>query len=145
MIPNILPVAVVTGIMGLLGFPLNVMTIMVAPMLIGIAVDDTVHYFIHFKQEFARTRSYREANRETFRKIAKAIVSTSIVLAFGFAVFGFSIMRSLMQVGLLLWVGIMAALLADLWITPALFTFLKPFGKAECDVTIQSETRLVDA
>lgn len=145
MIPNILPVAVVTGIMGLFGLPLNMMTIMVAPMLIGIAVDDTVHYFIHFKQEFSRSRSYCEANRQTFRKIAKAIISTSIILAFGFAVFGLSIIRSMTHVGLLLWIGIMAALLADLWITPALFTFLKPFGKAEPDMSPQPEAQLHDA
>jgi predicted RND superfamily exporter protein len=129
MIPNVLPVLMVAGLMGLFGFTLNMMTIVVAPLLIGIAVDDTVHYFVHFKEEFKVHRSYRRANRETFRKIGWALVFTSVILMIGFSAFVFTIIDSIIQLAVLITIGIAAALAADLLITPVLFVFLKPFGK----------------
>jgi predicted RND superfamily exporter protein len=86
MVPNIFPVVMVMGAMGLLDVPLDMMTIMVAPMIIGIAVDDTVHYFIHFRQEHGKSGNYTVANRQTFQKVGYAIVFTSVVLVFGFPV-----------------------------------------------------------
>jgi predicted RND superfamily exporter protein len=129
MIPNVLPVLMVAGLMGLFGFTLNMMTIVVAPLLIGIAVDDTVHYFVHFKEEFKAHGSYRRANRETFRKIGWALVFTSVILMIGFSAFMFTIIDSIIQLAVLITIGIAAALAADLLITPVLFVFLKPFGK----------------
>jgi hypothetical protein len=76
MLPNIFPVVIIMGTMGLLGIPLDMMTIMIAPMVIGIAVDDTVHYFIHFRQEYRERGGYTEANRETFQKVGYAILFT---------------------------------------------------------------------
>ena len=129
MIPNILPVAFVMGIMGLFKFTLNMQTIVVAPLLIGIAVDDTVHYFLHFRTEFIKTGSYKMANRETFRKIGWALVFTSIILILGFSAFTFSSITSIIHIAVLLTSGILIALLADLLITPALFVLFKPFGR----------------
>jgi predicted RND superfamily exporter protein len=138
MVPNIFPVVFIMGTMGLLGVPLDMMTIMIAPMVIGIAVDDTVHYFIHFKQEYRERGGYTEANRETYQKVGYAIVFTSVVLIFGFSIFCLSIMKSMFNVGLIASVGIFSALLADLFIAPVLFFYLRPFGKAE-------EVELVEA
>lgn len=129
MIPNVLPIAVVTGLMGLLNFKLDILTILIIPMIIGIAVDDTVHYFIHFKQEFMKVKNYKQANRETFLKVGKAIVSTSIILILGFSVFVFQKINNLFNLAILASSGILTALLADLFITPALFLFFKPYGK----------------
>jgi len=131
MIPNIIPIIVITGLMGFLQIALDMITILVIPMIIGIAVDDTVHYFIHFKKEYERHCSYHHANRETFKKIAKAVIFTSTILILGFALFGLSEMQSLINVGILAAAGILAALVADLFITPAIMVFVKPLGKNE--------------
>ncbi len=129
MIPNAFPVLVIGGIMGMAEIPLDMVTVMVMPMIIGIAVDDTVHYILHFKQEFRACGRYREANRRTFGRVGPAILFTTVILALGFSIFGFSDMRSLVSMGILAGAGIVAALAADLLITPALFVFLKPFGR----------------
>jgi predicted RND superfamily exporter protein len=128
MIPNIFPIIAITGVMGLLDYPLDMITVMIAPMIIGIAVDDTVHYIVHFKQEFEQCGSYFEANRHTFGKVGTAIVFTSVILTIGFAIFGLSIVQSMMHLAVLSGVGIVSALAADLFITPVLFVFLRPFG-----------------
>lgn len=129
MVPNVFPVLAITGVMGMLGYPLDIMTILVAPMIIGIAVDDTVHYIVHFKQEFAACGSYHEANRATFGKVGKAIVFTSVILTIGFSIFGLSIVKSMLHIAVLSSVGILSALAADLFITPILFVLLCPFEK----------------
>jgi predicted RND superfamily exporter protein len=143
MIPNILPVAVTTGLMGIFGVPLNEFTILVAPIIIGIAVDDTMHYFIHFKQEFQKWGDYRQANRETFRKVGPAIIFTSVILTLGFSTFGLAIINSMVHVALLLAACIFSALLADLCITPTLFVFLKPFGNVEREMEPYEEVETV--
>lgn len=131
MIPNLVPVLTITGLMGLLNYPLDLMTILVAPMIIGIAVDDTVHYFIHFQEEYHLSKSYQQSNRETFVKIGKALVSTSIVLILGFAIFGFSRMASMGHMAVLAAAGILSALIADMLITPALILLWEPVLKTE--------------
>jgi predicted RND superfamily exporter protein len=128
MVPNILPVIVVGGSMGLFNLPIDMMTIMIAPMIIGIAVDDTVHYIIHFKQEIETTDSYAEANRSTFSRVGRAIFFTSVILTIGFSILGLSVVKSLLNMAVLSGVGIISALVADLFITPVLFVCLKPFG-----------------
>jgi uncharacterized protein len=140
MIPNVLPLGIVAGIMGLLDITLNLQTIVVAPLLIGIAVDDTVHYFMHFKTEFKKSSNYRTANRETFRKIGWALVFTSVILIVGFSVFATSTVNSIIQLAILIGVGIFAALAADLLITPVLFVLIKPFGKEEKPVKQLSDS-----
>jgi uncharacterized protein len=129
MLPNVFPILAITGVMGLLDYPLDVITIMIAPMIIGIAVDDTVHYIVHFRQEFETSRSYVAANRGTFRKVGTAIVFTSVILTLGFAIFGLSVVQSMFHMAVLASVGIIAALAADLFFTPVLFVYFQPFGK----------------
>jgi predicted RND superfamily exporter protein len=139
MIPNILPVAAITGVMGLFKFPINDFTVLLAPMIIGISVDDTIHYFVHFKQEFQQWGNYRQATRETFRKVGPALIFASIILTLGFGTFTFAIINSMMHIAILLATGTFTALLADLYITPALFVFLKPFGKHERETGTYSD------
>jgi len=131
MIPNIFPVVITMGTMGIMDIPLDFSTILIAPMIIGIAVDDTVHYFVHFKQEFLECGSYTNANRETFQKVGYAILFTSVVLVAGFSIFGFANIKSMFHMGLISGIGIFSALVADLFITPVLFVYLKPFGKVK--------------
>ncbi len=126
MIPNVIPILVITGLMGLLQYQLDMITVLIAPMIIGIAVDDTVHYFLHFKKEYYRTGSYETANQRTFRKIGRALVSTSIILIMGFVIFSLSRMDSMVHMAVLAAGGIFSALLADMMITPAIMKFVTP-------------------
>ncbi|MFC1713178.1 RND family transporter [Candidatus Poribacteria bacterium] len=144
MVPNVFPVVMVMGAMGLLNVPLDMMTIMVAPMIIGIAVDDTVHYFIHFRQEHNKSGNYTIANRQTFQKVGYAIVFTSVVLIFGFSIFCLSIVKGMFNVGMVASVGIFSALVADLFITPVLFVHLKPFGRTEHIGLVEAEAQADD-
>lgn len=128
MLGNGLPVLAILGTMGLMKVPLDLVTVLISPMVIGIAVDDTVHYFLHFKKEFYRCGSYREANRETFRKIGKALTSTTAVLVLGFLIMSMIDIKSFTYVGLMAALGIFVALFADLVIAPPLLVNLKPFG-----------------
>ena len=129
MIPNIAPVVLAVGAMGLLGTPLHFLTMMIAPMIIGIAVDDTIHYISHFKLAFLRTGSYEEANRETFRTVGKAIFMTSLVIVLGFSVFITSDGNAYKHLGLYTGIAVLTALAADYFVTPILIMWTKPFGK----------------
>ncbi|MCF8001119.1 MAG: MMPL family transporter [Halanaerobiales bacterium] len=129
MLPNAIPILSITGVMGMFGIPLNFFTLIVAPMIIGIAVDDTVHYFVHFKEEYLKTSSYFEANEETFKKIGRALVFTSVILILGYGIFSISKMQAFADVAVLSVVGIFIALLGDMFLTPAIIMLLKPFGK----------------
>ncbi len=143
MIPNIFPVVVVGGLMGILGINLDMITMMIAPMIVGMAVDDTVHFFIHFKQELQSTGSYREANRRTFVKIGYALLYTSVVLTLGFGIFGFSNVTAIRNFGILAATGILSALIADFCISPALLLTFKPF-RLENQATAISGQLLTD-
>ena len=120
-IPNLFPIIVTLGTMGFLNFSLDFVTAMVAPMLIGIAVDDTVHFFIHYKKiKTGKNISPWESSGKTFLSIGNALVFTSVVLTGGFVLFSFSRMASLRHLGILASVGIVSALFADLCLSPLL-------------------------
>ncbi|MDA3851774.1 MAG: MMPL family transporter [Spirochaetaceae bacterium] len=132
-IPNLFPILMTLGLMGWLGYALDFVTAMTAPMLMGIAVDDTLHYFLHYRRERSQTQNPREASRRTFLSVGNALVFTSIVLTGGFILFAFSRMRSLQHLGILTAVGIASALLADLFLSPLL---LGHFDKATKNIGI---------
>lgn len=129
MIPNIAPIVTLAGIMGYLGQPLDILTVTVMPMVLGLAVDDTIHLTNHIKKDFLRTGSYMEAVKNSFGKIAKTMFMTSAILCAMFAVYLFSPMRFFTHTGFLAIVGISSALFADYTLTPAVICLNKPFGK----------------
>ena len=129
MIPNIAPIVAIAGVMGYFGQTLDILTVTVMPMTIGLAVDDTIHLTNHIKREFQRTGSYFAATQNSFREIAKTMFMTSIILCAMFAVYLFSPMRFFAHTGMLSIVGISSALIADYTLTPAVICFVKPFGK----------------
>lgn len=114
--------------MGLHHITLDMMTMIVMPMLLGLAVDDTIHFINHAKLEFQRTGSYHEAIRETFVTVGKALFLTSFILAASFSVYLTSSARIFFYIGFLSILGITAALLADYCITPILVSWAQPFG-----------------
>lgn len=129
LIPNITPAMVVGGLMGWLGYPLDMMTATIMPMILGLAVDDTIHFINHGHLEFDRQGNYRVAILRSFRTIGTPIILTSVVICANFAIYTTSESLSFMHMGMLSVAGIMSALLADLCATPILFQKLRLFGK----------------
>lgn len=120
MISNTVPIFVIFGIMGWFDMPLNIGTSVVASISLGIAVDDTIHYMMHFRRELARGTERREAMVEALRQVGKPVINTSLALAFGFGVICFSDFGMLVSVGLLTAITMITCLLSDLFLTSAL-------------------------
>jgi len=131
LIPNMMPAIFVGGYMGWMGVPLDMMTATLLPMMLGMAVDDTIHFINHSKLEYDRMQHYREAIRRTFRVVGVAIVITSIITSAVFASFCTSACTMCINFGLMAIIGILSALAADLFITPILISKCKVFGKIE--------------
>ena len=129
MIPNVAPVLLIGGVMGYSGMPLDMITMIVMPMILGIAVDDTIHMNNHIKYGYERTGSYKKALLLSYREIGKTMGMTTFILCAMFFVFIFSPMGALHNVGLLSIVGLAAALVADYTLTTALVYVTKPYGK----------------
>ena len=129
LIPNLMPAIFVGGYMGWAGIPLDMMTATLIPMMLGMAVDDTIHFINHSKLEFDRQPDYSEAIRRTFRVVGVAIVTTSIITSAVFACFSTSACAMCINFGVLAVIGILSALLADLFITPLLVKKFHVFGK----------------
>jgi len=129
LIPNLFPAVCVGGYMGWMGIPLDMMTACIIPMMLGMAVDDTIHFINHSKLEFDRTAHYHTAIRRTFRVVGVAILITSIITSAVFAGFMESCCLQFFNFGWLAVIGILAALAADLFITPVLVRWCRVFGK----------------
>ena len=129
LIPNLMPAIFVGGYMGWAGIPLDMMTATLIPMMLGMAVDDTIHFINHSKLEFDREPNYSTAIRRTFRVVGVAIVTTSIITSAVFACFATSACAMCINFGVLAVIGILSALLADLFITPLLVKKFNVFGK----------------
>lgn len=128
MIPNIAPILIVGGLMGWVGTYLDYSKLLIAPVAVGIAVDDTIHMMTRFKLEFARLGNYRKAFEVTIHEIGRALVITSVTLVCGWSAMMASTMEVTFWFSILLSSTIVLALLADLFITPLLIIWLKPFG-----------------
>ena len=128
MIPNIAPAIIVGGMMGWLGYPLDMMTASLIPMVLGIAVDDTIHFINHSHVAYDRCGNYTEAINRTFRTEGLAIVMSTVVISATFTGFVFSDGTQMRNWGILAVAGMMSALLADLFLTPILFKYLRVFG-----------------
>ena len=131
LVPNLMPAIFVGGYMGWAGIPLDMMTATLLPMMLGMAVDDTIHFINHSKLEFDRTYNYQTAIRRTFRVVGVAIVITSIITSAVFASFCSSACTMCLNFGLTAIIGIMSALAADLLVTPILVNKCKVFGKGK--------------
>ena len=129
MIPNLAPVVVVGGVMGYAGFSLDMLTMTIMPMILGIAVDDTIHLINHIKYEMELTGKLGEAIVISFREIGKTMGMTTFILCAMFFMYMFSPLGCLFRIGLLAIIGLSSALIADYTLTPALMILAKPFGK----------------
>ncbi len=129
MIPNILSVGTVLGVMGWLNIPLDIATITIAAISVGIAVDDNIHYIDRFKYEFEKDRDYLCTMRRCHASIGRAMYYTSITIIVGFSILALSNFVPGVYFGLLTGLAMLIALLADLTLLPRLLMLVKPFGK----------------
>jgi len=120
MIPNLGPILMVMGIMGWFSIPLDMFTMMVASIAIGLAVDDTVHFIYNFKRYYTETGDVRDAVAHTLHTAGRAMLTTSIVLSIGFFLFMFASMNNVFYFGLLIGMAIVFALIGDFFLAPAL-------------------------
>jgi predicted RND superfamily exporter protein len=120
MIPNLLPLVVILGVMGWLDIPLDMSTVLIGSVAIGLVVDDTIHFMHNFRRYFEQSGSVEKAVAMTMDTAGRAIMVTSIVLAGGFYISVASEMRSSVIFGLLLGTTVILALAADYFVTPAL-------------------------
>ena len=132
LVPNLLPVAMTLGFMGYAGINLDVATVLVAAIVIGISVNDTSHLMFRFRHEMMQNgHTAAEALRHTLRGTGRAVIASSLILAAGFAVLMFASVKSISYFGLLCMVATLFALVADLVVTPALLLTARfPVSKA---------------
>ncbi|MFH2048969.1 MAG: MMPL family transporter, partial [bacterium] len=129
LLPNVFPIVFILGLMGWAGFRLNMATAIIASVAIGIVVDDTIHYFTHFKYEYQRSKDIHKAMRAALTGVGRALMFTSLILTTGFLIFIFSETRILMDFGILASIAIFTALLGDLFIGPVLLSSLDVLRK----------------
>jgi len=120
MVPNLAPIITTLGIMGWLNIPMNLFTMLVGNIAIGLAVDDTIHFMHNFRRYFEESKDAKLAVMETLHTTGRAMLVTSCVLSIGFFIFMFATMNNLIQFGFLTGLAIILALLADYFIGPAL-------------------------
>ena len=129
MIPNLAPVLLIGAVMGYSHMPLDELTMMIMPMILGIAVDDTIHFSNHIKTKLETGRNYADAVTESFREIGKTMGTTTFILCAMFLMYCFSPITAMFRIGLLSMIGLGSALIADYTLTPALIYLTKPLGK----------------
>ena len=127
--PNVLAAGIVLGTMGWSGTPLDIMTITITAITIGIAVDNTIHYIIRFRREFAGKKSYGQTIDLCHKSIGRAMYYTSSIIIVGFAVLSLSNFMPTVYFGLLTALAMFSALLGALLLLPSLLLFIKPLGK----------------
>jgi predicted RND superfamily exporter protein len=120
MLPNISPILVVMGIMGWFSIPLDMFTMLVASIAIGLAVDDTIHFVYNFRKYYEESGDTRQAIGNTLHTAGRAMLTTSIVLSIGFFIFMFASMHNVFNFGMLVGLAIVIALLADFFLAPSL-------------------------
>ncbi len=137
MIPNAIPAFLAFGLMGLLGIPLDTDTLLIAPVILGIAVDDTIHFMTHYRVELTKSKSISIALESAIREVGQAVMFTTMVIGLGFAVLSFSDYLGMAKVGFFGSLSIFFALFCDLFLIPAMIIIFKPsFGVDNVDTRI---------
>ena len=124
---NIIPVAVIFGFMGYYSIPLDMMTITIAAISLGIAVDNTIHYLYRFEVEYAKDGDYLASMYRAHGTIGSAMYYTSVVIMVGFSVLTLSSFYPTIYFGMLTMLAMFMALVADLLLLPRLILWVKPF------------------
>jgi len=126
--PNMLAAGLVLGIMGLAGIPLDIMTITIAAIVVGIGVDDCIHYIYRFREEFALDQNYHAAMHRSHGSIGRAMYYTTLTVIVGFSLLTLSNFNPSLYFGVLTDVAMVAAVAGALLLLPKLILVFKPFG-----------------
>ena len=128
-VPNFIAAFFILGIIGLLGIPLDMMTITIAAITIGIAVDNSIHYIYRFKEEFKKINDYSKTLDRCHSTVGIAILNTSITIVFGFSILVLSNFIPTIYFGIFTGVAMMLAMISVLTLLPKLILTLKPFDR----------------
>ena len=135
--PNMLAAGVVLGGMGIMGIPLDIMTITIAAIAVGIGVDHAIHYVHRFKREFLLDRNYLETMYRCHYSIGKAMYYTSLTVIIGFSILAMSNFTPSIYFGLLTGLAMLASIVGSLLLLPQLIITFKPLG-AEAKGNVES-------
>ena len=128
-VPNFMAAFFILGIIGLLGIPLDMMTITIAAITIGIAVDNSIHYIYRFKEEFKNFNNYNKTLDRCHNTVGIAILNTSITIVFGFSILVLSNFIPTIYFGVFTGIAMLLAMISVLTLLPKLILIYKPFGK----------------
>tara|TARA_B100000963_G_scaffold271195_1_gene239380 strand:+ start:426 stop:2906 length:2481 start_codon:yes stop_codon:yes gene_type:complete len=128
-VPNFIAAFFILGIIGLLGIPLDMMTITIAAITIGIAVDNSIHYIYRFREEFSKINDYDKTLDRCHNTVGVAILNTSITIVFGFSILILSNFIPTIYFGVFTGIAMLLAMLSVLTLLPRLILTFKPFGK----------------
>ena len=126
--PNILAAGLVLGVMGLAGIPLDIMTITIAAIVVGMGVDNCIHYIHRFRKEFAVDKNYREAMYRSHGSIGRAMYYTTLTVVVGFSMLTLSNFTPSIYFGVLTVMAMLAAVMGALLLLPKLMLTFKPLG-----------------
>ena len=129
-VPNFIAAFFILGIIGLLEIPLDMMTITIAAITIGIAVDNSIHYIYRFKEEFSKIKNYNQTLKVCHSTVGVAILNTSITIVFGFSILVLSKFIPTIYFGLFTGLAMLLAMISVLTLLPSLILIIKPFGKS---------------
>jgi len=127
-VPNFMAAFLILGIIGLLGIPLDMMTITIAAITIGIAVDNSIHYIYRFKEEFSKLKNYNKTLEKCHATVGVAILNTSITIVFGFSILVLSNFIPTIYFGIFTGLAMLLAMISVLTLLPKLILVIKPFG-----------------
>ena len=128
-VPNFIAAFFILGIIGLLEIPLDMMTITIAAITIGIAVDNSIHYIYRFKEEFSKIKNYNKTLDRCHNTVGIAILNTSITIVFGFSILILSNFIPTIYFGVFTGLAMLLAMISVLTLLPKLILTLQPFGK----------------
>jgi len=133
MVPNLSPIVVTLGLMGWLGIPLDVFTLLIGSIAIGLAVDDTIHFMHNFRKYHEQSGDVRRAVRETLQTTGRALLVTSVVLSLSFFMFMLASLQNLVIFGSLTGLTIITAFISDVTIAPALMALNHRGGRGRLE------------
>ena len=128
-VPNFIAAFFILGIIGMLGIPLDMMTITIAAITIGIAVDNSIHYIYRFKEEFKKINNYNKTLDRCHSTVGVAILNTSITIVFGFSILVLSNFIPTIYFGVFTGIAMLLAMISVLTLLPNLILTYKPFGE----------------
>ena len=126
-VPNFIAAFFILGIIGLLGIPLDMMTITIAAITIGIAVDNSIHYIYRFKEEYKNSNDYNKTVELCHSTVGRAILNTSITIVFGFSILVLSKFIPTIYFGIFTGLAMLLAMVSVLTLLPSLILLIKPF------------------